>query len=86
MSGLQAELSKMFDGMNERLSRRMVNDKGEVMDASEAAAAALTGIMLDDAAGKKMETNIEDVGMKEQKTQGGVKDKLAKLRSLRGGQ
>ena len=84
-TALKDDLSKMFAGLNEKLSRRMVDDKGEVIDADEAAAAALTGMMLEEASGKKMETNIENVVQKEEKTTSGVKDKLAKLRSLRGG-
>ncbi len=88
-SALGGDLEKMFDkfsnSMSERLSRRMVDDKGEVIDADQAAAAALTGMMLDEAAGKQMETNLEKVEVVGTKTKGDVKSKLARLRSLKGG-
>ena len=81
---LKTAMTEMFEQLNDKLSRRMVSATGEVTNADEAAAAAVTGMMLNEV-NDNMETNIQNVDVKQTKTAEGVKDVMAKLKSLRGG-
>ena len=81
---LKTAMTEMFEQLNDKLSRRMVSATGEVTNADEAAAAAVTGMMLNEV-NDNMETNIQNVDVKQTTTTEGVKDVMAKLKSLRGG-
>jgi chromosome segregation ATPase len=78
------DLEKQLKGLQAGIMQQLQKMGGAKMYEGEASAADLGALMARNAETTPLETNIKDVNVKQQAAQG-VRDKLSKLRSLRGG-